>query len=91
MEFLEYLVKELVDHPEDVKIIRAVDEMGVILTLSVNSSDMGRVVGREGNTAKSIRNLLKVWGMVRQQRIYLKIVDPPGTHFVKKAEEPIID
>ncbi len=85
MEYLQSLIEPLVDHPEDIAIKRDVDEMGVIMTLSVNSADMGRVVGRQGNTAKAIRVLLRVWGMAREQRIYLKIVDPPGTHFVKQG------
>lgn len=83
MEFLEYLVKQIVDLPEEVKIDQTIDEMGVLLTLSVNSSDMGKVVGREGNTAQAIRTLVRVWGMSRQQRINVKIVDPPGSRFIK--------
>ena len=58
-EFLEYLVKSLVDHPEDVKVDRKVDEMGVLLSLHVNAADMGQVVGRQGATAKAIRSPLK--------------------------------
>jgi predicted RNA-binding protein YlqC (UPF0109 family) len=55
-EFLEYVVKALVDHPNDVKLDRKVDEMGVLLTLSVNGEDMGKIIGRQGNTAKAMRN-----------------------------------
>ena len=54
-EFLEYVVKALVDNPNDVKIERKVDEMGVLITMSVNPADMGKIIGRQGNTAKSIR------------------------------------
>ena len=54
-EFLEFLVKSIVDHPDDVKVDRKVDEMGVLLALTVNQQDMGQVVGRQGSTAKSIR------------------------------------
>ena len=53
--FLEFLVKAIVDHPEDVQVDRRVDEMGVLLSLKVNSQDMGQVVGRQGTTAKAVR------------------------------------
>ncbi|PIP86833.1 RNA-binding protein, partial [Candidatus Campbellbacteria bacterium CG22_combo_CG10-13_8_21_14_all_36_13] len=58
-DFLEYVVKSLVDHPEDVKVDRTVDEMGVLITLDVNREDMGKIIGRNGNTAKAIRTLLR--------------------------------
>ncbi|MBI2637358.1 MAG: KH domain-containing protein [Candidatus Sungbacteria bacterium] len=58
-EFLGYVVKSLVDHPDDVKVDRKVDEMGVLLTLMVHAEDMGQVIGRNGNTAKAIRSLLR--------------------------------
>ncbi len=59
-DFLEFLVKSLVDHPDDVKVERKVDEMGVLLSLRVNAMDMGQVVGRQGATAKAIRSLLRI-------------------------------
>lgn len=77
-EFLEYVVKGLVEHPEDVKIARAVDEMGVLLTLDLHPDDMGKVIGRSGNTAKAIRTLLRVVGMKHNARVNLKINEPPG-------------
>jgi predicted RNA-binding protein YlqC (UPF0109 family) len=55
--FLEYVVKALVDNPNDVKIDRKVDEMGVLITMTVNPADMGKIIGRQGNTAKAIRTL----------------------------------
>jgi predicted RNA-binding protein YlqC (UPF0109 family) len=76
--WLEYVVKALVDNPEDVKIDRQVDEMGVLLTLSVNPADMGKVIGRSGNTAKAIRILLRVVGMKNNARVNLKINEPEG-------------
>jgi len=72
------LVKALVDHPEDVKINRTVDEMGVLLTLDVNAEDMGKIIGRSGNTAKAIRTLLRVVGMKNDARVNLKINEPEG-------------
>lgn len=77
-EFLEYLVKSLVDNPDDVKIDRKVDEMGVLLTLKVNPTNMGQVIGRNGNTAKAIRTLLRVVGMKHNARVNLKIEEPEG-------------
>lgn len=78
-DFLEYVIKALVDHPEDVKIARQVDEMGVLLTLDVNPLDMGKVIGRSGNTAKAIRILLRVVGMKNNARVNLKINEPAGS------------
>lgn len=78
VEFLEFLVKGLVDNPQDVKIGRTVDEMGVLLTLDVNPADMGKIIGRSGNTAKAIRTLLRVVGMKNNARVNLKINEPEG-------------
>jgi hypothetical protein len=78
-EYLEYVVKGLVDHPQDVKITRAVDEMGVLLTLDLNPEDMGKVIGKRGNTAKAIRTLLRVVGMKNHARVTLKINEPAGS------------
>ncbi|MFA5838464.1 MAG: KH domain-containing protein [Candidatus Paceibacterota bacterium] len=75
-DFLEYVIKALVDHPKDVKIDRVVDEMGVLITLDVNPEDMGKIIGRNGNTAKSIRTLLRVVGMKNHARVNLKINEP---------------
>ena len=77
-QFLEQLVTALVDHPESVKINRTVDEMGVLLTLDVHAADMGKIIGRSGNTAKAIRTLLRVVGMKNEARVNLKINEPEG-------------
>lgn len=77
-QFLETVVKSLVDHPEAVKIHRTVDEMGVLLTLDVHAEDMGKIIGRSGNTAKAIRTLLRVVGMKHDARVNLKINEPEG-------------
>jgi len=77
-EFLEYIVKALVNHPEDVKIDRQVDEMGVLLTLKVNPLDMGQIIGRKGSTAQAIRSLLKIVGIKNHARVNLKVVEPEG-------------
>ena len=77
-KFLEYVVKELVDEPDSVKVDRVVDEMGVLLTLDVHADDMGKIIGRSGNTAKAIRTLLRVVGMKNNARVNLKINEPEG-------------
>ncbi len=78
-QFLEYVVKALVDHPESVVIKRTVDEMGVLLTLSVHRDDMGKIIGRSGATAKAIRTVLRVVGMKNEARVNLKIEEPEGS------------
>jgi uncharacterized protein len=77
-EFLEMLVKALVDKPEKVKVSRKVDEMGVLISLDVDAEDMGKIIGRQGNTAKAIRTLLRVVGMKNNARVNLKINEPEG-------------
>ncbi len=87
-DFLEFLVKALVDHPDDVKVARKVDEMGVLLSLKVAPQDMGLIVGRQGSTAKAIRSLLRIVGMRNNARVNLKIEEPEGsTHGQYRAAE----
>lgn len=76
--FLDYVIKALVDHPEAVVITRTVDEMGVLLTLTVHPDDMGKIIGRDGNIAKALRTLLRVVGMKHNARVNLKINEPVG-------------
>ncbi len=78
-EFLDYLVKSLVDHPEAVKTERTVDEMGVLLRLTVHPDDMRKIIGREGKTANAMRILLRVVGMKNNARVNLKINEPEGS------------
>jgi hypothetical protein len=88
-QFLEYVIKALVDNADAVKIKRTVDEMGVLLTLDVDPADMGKVIGREGNTAKSIRSLLRIVGMKNNSRVNLKINEPEGGAPVQKASKTV--
>ena len=85
--FLEHVVKSLVDNPNDVKINRSVDEMGVLLALDVNPGDMGKIIGRDGNTAKAIRTLLRVVGMKNNARVNLKINEPAGSQGRERQEK----
>lgn len=77
-EFLDFVIKSLADNPEDVKTERRVDEMGVLLTLHINVADMGKILGRKGNTAKAIRTLLRIVGLKNNARVNLKIEEPEG-------------
>jgi predicted RNA-binding protein YlqC (UPF0109 family) len=78
-EFLGFIIKSLVDHPEDVKIERKVDEMGVLLSLKVNPEDMGQVIGKNGSTARAIRSLVRIVGLKNHARVNLKIEEPEGS------------
>lgn len=91
-EFVEFVVKALVDNPDHVKVDRRVDEMGVLITLDVDPADMGKVIGRDGATAKALRTLLRVVGMKNNARVNLKINEPAGREgqAPKKEEEEMI-
>lgn len=93
--FLEMIIKTIVNNPNDVKIDRTVDEMGVLLTLHINPEDMGNVIGRQGQTAKAIRTLLKIVGAKNQARVNLKIVEPEGStrgpRRTEKVDTDVVD
>jgi len=78
-DYLDTIVKGLVDNPDDVKVTKTIDEMGVLLSLEVNSEDMGQIIGRQGATAKAIRTLVRVCGMKSQARVNVKINEPAGS------------
>ena len=86
-EFLEYAVKALVDNPDDVKVERKIDEMGVLISLDVNPADMGMVIGREGQTAKALRTILRVIGARNNARVNLKINEPEGSERKPREEK----
>src|SRR3990167_2008979 len=88
-EFLEFVIKGLVEHPEEVKIGRTVDEMGVLLMLDLHPDDMGKVIGRSGNTAKAIRPLLRVVGMKHNARVNLKINEPAGSTRLERSTKSV--
>jgi predicted RNA-binding protein YlqC (UPF0109 family) len=85
-EFVEYVVKLLVDSPEDVHVERRIDEMGVLITVDVNPKDMGMVIGREGMTAKALRTLLRVIGARNNARVNLRINEPEGSERKEREE-----
>ena len=86
-EFVEYIVKNIVGNPNDVKVERTVDEMGVLLTLHINQADMGYVIGKQGNTARAIRTLLKIIGAKNNARVNLKIFEPEGSKRPRRSTD----
>ncbi|MEK7175024.1 MAG: KH domain-containing protein [Patescibacteria group bacterium] len=85
-EFVEFVVKSLVNVPDDVSTVRTVDEMGVLLTLKVNPQDMGVVIGKQGATARALRTLLRVVGAKNNARVNLKIEEPAGSTHASRPE-----
>lgn len=86
-EFVEYIIKAIVANPNDVKIDRTVDERGVLLTLHVNPTDIGYVIGRQGQTAKAVRTLTKIIGAKNNARVNLKIMEPEGSRGPRRDRE----
>ena len=89
-QFVEYIVKTLVNNPEKVEVVRKIDEKGVLLTLSVDPVDVGRVIGKRGATAQSIRTLLRALGTKNDARYNLKIVNNDGDEPVEDAPEKTV-
>jgi predicted RNA-binding protein YlqC (UPF0109 family) len=77
-DFLGHLIKLIVTEPDQVEITRTVDDLGVLITLKVSKDDMGRIIGKEGQTAKAIRTILRVIGSRNNQRVNMKILEPEG-------------
>lgn len=86
-DFVEYIIKQMVSDPDAIEVTRTVDEMGVLITLKVAKEDMGRIIGKNGQTAKAIRILLRVIGSRNNARVNLKIVEPEG----KEVSIPVND
>ena len=93
-QFVEYIVKTLVNNPEKVAIERTIDEKGVLLSLTVDPEDVGRVIGKRGVTAQAIRVLLRALGTKQDARYNLKIVNTDsedGESRAAKPEKPAVD
>ena len=92
-QFIEYIVKTLVSNPDKVSVERQIDEKGVLLSLSVAPEDVGRIIGRRGATAQSLRTLLRALGTKNDARYNLKIVNTdnytPGEKPAETSEEPV--
>ena len=85
-QFVEYIVKTLVNNPDKVSIDRTIDEKGVLLSLEVDPEDVGRIIGRRGATAQSIRTLLRALGTKNDARYNLKIVNNDGYEPAKHSD-----
>ncbi len=85
-EFVEYIVRGIVNNPDDVRTERTVDERGVLITLHINPDDMGYVIGRQGQTARAVRTLLKIVGAKNDARVNLKIHEPEGSNRGRRSE-----
>lgn len=83
-QFVEFIVKTIVSKPDEVQIKRTIDEKGVLLELTVNQEDLGRVIGKRGTAAQALRTLLRALGTKNDARYNLKIVDPEGDNRPKK-------
>ncbi len=91
-EFVEYIVKHIVNNPEQVEVTRKTDEMGVLIEVKVAPTDMGLLIGRQGMTAKAIRILARIIGMRNNARVNLRIIEPEGsTHGQQAQEAPMED
>ena len=91
-EFVEHIVKSVVNYPEDVVVERKIDEMGVLLTLKVNPADMGLVIGKRGSTARAIRILARIIGLKNHARVNFKIAEPEGsTRMMKEGMESVVE
>ncbi len=75
-DFVDYIVRAIVDHPEEVEVPQTVDDLGILITLKVNKEDMGKIIGKDGQTAKSLRVLLRMMGAKQDARMNLKIIEP---------------
>ena len=87
-DFVESVVRSIVNHPDDVRTERTIDERGVLITLFVNPEDMGYVIGRQGQTARSIRTLLKIVGAKSDARVNLKVYEPEGSRRPRREDAP---
>ena len=92
-QFVEYIVKSLVGHPDDVVVERIIDEKGVLLSLTVNPEDLGRVIGKRGVTAQSLRTLLRALGTKNDARYNLKIVnnDDQRENYTTSSDDSVED
>ena len=91
-EFVEHVVKSIVNNPQDVVVERKIDERGVLLTLKVNPEDMGLIIGKKGSTAGAIRTLVRIIGLRNDARVNFKIAEPEGSmRGLKNEMESVVE
>ena len=88
-QFIEYILRAILDHPEDIVVTRTVDDLGVLITVKVHDEDMGTIIGKSGQTAKSIRTILRVIGSKNRERVNLKILDTQSQSFETSLESQL--
>lgn len=86
-EFTEFVVKSIVDNPDDVKVERTVDDLGVKITIDVNPKDMGQVIGRRGATMDAIRSLAKIVGVKNNASVNVFLNEPEGGRGPRTRDE----
>ncbi len=86
-EYLRQIVTPLLTRPESAVIEQTQDNMGVLLTLTVAPEDMGPIIGKQGETAKAIRSLIRIAGIKQNARVSLKVTEPDGTPYVPNPEK----
>ena len=82
-QFVEMIIKEIVNNPDKVEVIRTVDDLGVLLSVKIAPEDMGLLIGRSGSTAKAIRTLARIVGMRNNTQVNLRIEEPEGSTRVR--------
>ena len=85
-QFVEFVIKSIVNNPDAVQVSRTVDELGVLLSVKVAQEDMGLLIGRSGSTAKAVRTLARIVGMRNNARVNLRIEEPEGSTRVREKE-----
>lgn len=90
-EFVESVIKQIVNYPEDVAVERTIDEMGVLLTLKVHKEDMGLVIGKRGSTARAIRSLVRIIGIKNHARVNFRIAEPEGSERSMESMESVVE
>lgn len=76
LDFIRYVIANLVENQDDIIVEKSIDELGILITLKLNKEDMGRIIGKNGQTIKSIRTLLRIIAKKENQKINLKIIEP---------------
>ena len=84
-QLLTTILKEMVDKPEEVRVERVTDEMGVLLTIHIHKDDMGKVIGRMGKTAMALRQIMRAVGMKHNARVNMKVAEPVGGSYSQGA------
>ncbi len=90
-EFVESVVRAIVNHPDDVRTEKIIDQKGVLITLNINQEDMAQVIGKGGKTIMAVRTLLRIIAAKMDARINLKIAEPEGSMRGPRAEKNVDD